>query len=122
MKNFKRLLFLVTLLMFYGCSKESVNPSETINQEFQITTSGQNFIPSTLNCNVGDTVYFDLGSGHNAVEVSEANYNANSSSPIANGFSIGYGESGYIVVNESKTYYYVCTPHLPGMKGIIVVE
>ena len=122
MNNFNRLLFIVTLLIFYGCTKESVNPSETINQEFQITTSGQDFIPNTLNCNIGDTVYFNLGSSHNAVEVSQEEYNMSSGNPISNGFNIDFGESTFVVFSVAKTHYYVCQPHLPGMKGIIVVE
>ena len=50
------------------------------------------------------------------------NYNANNSTPLENGFEFGFGESNYIVVLESKTHYYVCSPHLPGMKARIIVH
>ena len=86
-----------------------------------ITTSGLNFVPEVLNCNVGDTIFLELGGTHNAVEVSEENYNSNSSIPLENGFEFGFGESNYIIVEESKTHYYVCTPHLPSMKARIIV-
>ena len=80
------------------------------------------FSPLLLNCNVGDTIFFELGPTHNAIEVSQENYNANNPTPLTNGFQFNYGESGFYIVNESKTYYYVCTPHLPQMKARIVVQ
>ena len=30
--------------------------------------------------------------------------------------------NGFLVMNEVKTYYFVCTPHLPQMKSRIIVE
>ena len=56
--------------MFFSCSKES---NELSNTENIIRTSGLNFVPRTLNCNIGDTIFFELGGTHNAVEVSEEN-------------------------------------------------
>ena len=112
------IFFLLSILLF-SCSKEIDEP---INNTNIITTSGLNFIPEILYCNVGDTIYFELGSTHNAVEVSEINYNTNSSVPIENGFEFGFGESNFIIINQTKTYYYVCTPHLPSMKGKIIVN
>ena len=111
------IFFLLSILLF-SCSKEIDEP---INTNI-ITTSGLNFIPEIIYCNVGDTIYFELGSTHNAVEVSEINYNTNSSVPIENGFEFGFGESNFIIINQTKTYYYVCTPHLPSMKGKIIVN
>ena len=67
-------------------------------------------------------VYFELGGSHNAIEVSEDTYNANLSTPTINGFEFGYGESGFLIPLETKTYFYVCTPHLPEMKGKIIVN
>ena len=109
----------ITSLFLFSCSKEEVNPTTTDNT---IKTSGYNFEPSLLTCNLGDTIYFKLGSTHNAIEVNEVNYNSNSSSPLLDGFQFGFGESGFFVANEYKTYYYVCAPHLPQMKARIVVE
>ena len=117
MKN--QILIALLILMVFSCSKES---NEPLNTENIIRTSGLNFVPSTLNCNLGDTIFFELGVTHNAVEVSEESYNLSSSTPLENGFIFDFGSSGYIVVNEMKTYYYVCTPHLPSMKARIVVN
>ena len=122
MKNYKILLFLVPILILYGCTKEAVSPSVNTNQDIQITTSGLDFVPSTLNCKIGDTVYFNLGPSHNAVEVSQEDYNTSNGNSITNGFNIDFGESTFIVFTVAKTHFYVCQPHLPGMKGIIVVE
>ena len=109
----------ILMLFICSCSKEN---NEPINYGNLITTSGLNFVPEVLNCNVGDTIFFELGGTHNAVEVSQENYNSNNSTPIENGFELGFGESNYIVLVESKTHYYVCTPHLPAMKAKIIVH
>ena len=108
----------ILILFLCSCSKEN---NEQINYGNMITTSGINFAPEILSCNVGDTIFFELGNTHNAVEVSEENYNSNNSIPLENGFEFGFGESNYIIVEESKTHYYVCTPHLPKMKARIIV-
>ena len=112
-------IFFLILPLLFSCSKEM--DETTINSNI-ITTSGLNFIPEILYCSVGDTIYFELGGTHNAVEVNESNYNSNTSVPIENGFEFGFGESNFIIVSQSKTYYYVCTPHLPSMKGKIIVN
>ena len=114
-------LFITSILVLFICSCSKEN-NEPINYGNTITTSGLNFVPEILHCNIGDTIFFELGGSHNAVEVSEENYNANNPTPIENGFELGFGESNYIVVNESKTHYYVCTPHLPSMKAKIIVD
>ena len=117
MKN--QIIIVSLMLLVFSCSKEN---NETSNIENIIRTVGLNFVPSTLNCNIGDTIFFELGGTHNAVEVSEESYNSSSSTPLENGFMFDFGSSDYIVANEMKTYYYVCTPHLPTMKARIVVN
>lgn len=109
--------FLLTFIL--SCSEDE-SLSGVDNKT--ITTSGLNFIPSTLVCQKGDTIYFDLGASHNAIEVSEDSYTNSLASPINDGFQFGFGEDGFVVFSESKTHYYVCTPHLPSMKAVIVVN
>ena len=41
---------------------------------YTITTSGLAFVPDTITCDVGDTIFFVNGPSHNAVEVSEATF------------------------------------------------
>ena len=79
---------------FHSCSKEDTNTDDN-NPNIHtntITTWAHTFQPSTLNCNIGDTIYFDLGGSHNAIEVSEDSYNNNDPTPIENGFEFGYGQ------------------------------
>jgi plastocyanin len=82
------------------------------------------FTPATLTITVGDTVKFELGSIHGAVEVSQAVWNANNNNPLNGGFSVPYG--GGTVLPTSLlvgTYYYVCPAHYAmGEKGIIIVN
>ena len=113
-------IFFITL----SCSKNetSSNENTSIDSIDTISTWAYTFQPSTLNCFLGDTIYFELGGSHNAIEVSQDSYNANLSTPIVDGFEFGYGQSGFFVPIESKTYYYVCEPHLPEMKGKIIVD
>ena len=118
-------IYLMSLcLIFCACSKAEDDANENSNpiNENIISTWAHTFQPAVLTCDLGDTVYFDLGGSHNAIEVSEASYNANDPTPIENGFEFGYGANDFFVPQEAKTYYYVCVPHLPEMKAMIIVE
>lgn len=85
-----------------------------------ITNNGNTFGPADITVNIGDTINFTLGNMHNAIEVSQATYNANGSNSNG-GFSLDFG-GGQIVMNTPGTFYYVCAPHASfGMKGIIRV-
>jgi plastocyanin len=84
-----------------------------------VMSSGFNFVPADLNVTVGDTIVFDIGGSHNAVEVSQATYDARGTASNG-GFSVPFG-GGEVVITEAKTYYYVCTPHVAlDMVGTIV--
>ncbi len=109
-------------LIFISCSKDKSSPNFNTTDLITITTPGTYFEPSLVMCNVGDTIIFDLGINHNALEVNEENYNNNNASFINSGFYFDFGETGYFIPTESKTYFYVCAPHLPEMKGVIIVE
>ncbi len=88
---------------------------------WNVTNSGFTFSPSTVTITLGDTVIFNLASIHNAIEVSQATWNANGSTSNG-GFSVGFG-GGMVVPTMVKTYYYVCQPHASsGMKGQIIVN
>jgi plastocyanin len=88
-----------------------------------IVSSGFTFSPSTITINSGDSVSFQLANIHNAVEVSQATWNANGTTPLSGGFSVAFG--GGTVVPSSLpvgTHYYVCQAHASmGMKGTITV-
>tara|TARA_B100000683_G_scaffold211044_1_gene205728 strand:+ start:17906 stop:21238 length:3333 start_codon:yes stop_codon:yes gene_type:complete len=79
------------------------------------------FTPDTLVCFVGDTVTINPGGYHNAVEVDDSTWMSNGTNSNG-GFNIPLGTpSGSFVIDQAKTYYYVCTPHVTlGMKGVII--
>ena len=82
-----------------------------------------NFVPNEVICNIGDTIEFIMSSSHNAVEVSQLNYETNNTDALQGGFNIDFGETAFFVPTESKTHYYVCQPHIfNGMVGRIIVK
>jgi plastocyanin len=85
-----------------------------------ITNSGFTFSPDNVTINVGDTVNFQLADIHNAIEVSEATWNANGNAPLP-GFSTPLG-GGQVTGLTAGVHFYVCSPHASGgMKGKITV-
>lgn len=109
----KSILLLLLVLFGYGGFSATVT----------ITNSGTTFSPGTITINLGDDVNFSISNTHNAVEVSQATYNANGTTPLSGGFSVPFG--GGTVPADKLTpgiHYYVCTPHAGfGMKGTITV-
>lgn len=86
-----------------------------------VSNSGNTYTPASITIAVGDTVQFNISNDHDAVEVSEATYNANAATPLSGGFALGFG--GGSTVPTLGTHWYVCSPHASmGMKGIIKVE
>jgi len=85
--------------------------------------SNDNFVPASITITAGDTVIFSLASNHNAVEVSQADWNANNNNPLSGGFSVAFG--GGTVLPAKLTvgmHYYICQAHISfGMKGTINV-
>jgi len=109
----KTLLFIV--LASYGFTGFSTT--------FTINNSGTAFTPGTITINLGDDVTFSITNTHNAVEVSQATWDANGTAPLSGGFSLPFG-GGTVPVDKltAGIHYYVCTPHAGfGMKGTITV-
>ena len=68
-------------------------------------------------------IQFIMSNSHNAVEVSQSNYENNNPTALDGGFNVNYGQTSFFVPNEAKTYYYVCQPHIfNGMIGKIIVQ
>jgi len=89
-------------------------------------TSGDVFVSDSITINLGDSVNFDLSLSsaypHDAVEVSQATWNANGATPLPGGFSVPTGIGGLVLPAQLTVgvHYYVCTLH-SGMKGRIFV-
>jgi plastocyanin len=95
----------------------------SFGKKWTITSPGNTYSPATLTINFGDTVVFNIGSYHNAVEVSENTWNTNGNFQVP-GISVPFG-GGTVLPSALTvgTHYYVCTPHaVLGMKGIIIVQ
>ena len=91
-------------------------------QTFTVSASGSSFSPATLNVTQGDIVRVETGSDHPVLQVSQATWNTNGSTPLQGGFSYPNG-SGTYNVNSSETIYFICTVHIgSGMKGRILVS
>jgi len=91
--------------------------------KWTVTNSGLTFSPATITITVGDSVFFSIASMHNAVEVSQATWDANGTTPLP-GFSVPFG-GGLVLPSQltAVTHYYVCTAHASsGMKGTIIVQ
>jgi plastocyanin len=88
-----------------------------------VSNSGTSFTPQDITIALGDNVSFTLGITHDAVEVSQATWNANGNTPLSSGFAVPFG--GGNVFTDKLTvgiHYYVCEPHAAfGMKGTITV-
>jgi len=86
-----------------------------------IYSAGNSFNPADVTVNQGSIVRFDVGAGHPVLQVSEATWNANGTTPLPEGFSFSDGTGDY-QANIPGTIYYVCTFHVNfGMKGTINV-
>lgn len=86
-----------------------------------IINSGFVFSPDSVSINFGDTLIFQLGGTHNAVEVSQATWNSNGTTLLSGGFTTPF-TGGQITGLTPGYHYYVCTNHaFMGMKGKIFV-
>lgn len=92
--------------------------------KWTVTNSGFNFSPADLVIQEGDTVVFQVAGIHNAVEVSQTDWNNNDNTPLAGGFSVGFGGGTVLPAKLTPgTHFYVCMPHAnQGMKGRITVQ
>ncbi len=87
-----------------------------------INSAGFTFSPTVLNVSPGDTIVFSISGSHNAVQVAQSTWNVNGSLPLSGGFTVPFG-GGSIVLTDTGTHFYICTPHISlGMKGRIIVN
>jgi len=112
----KMLVFLsAILLLFSGVLRAQ--------QTHVINISGFTFVPAELNVVVGDIIQFNGSASHPVVQVSQATWNTNGTTPLSGGFSFPSGSGNY-TTTTAGTIYYVCESHVAsnGMKGSITVS
>lgn len=89
-----------------------------------VVNVGFTFSPAELTIDFGDSVNFTIGGAHQVREVSETDWDANSSTALSGGFETALG--GGMLLPASLpvgTHFYVCIPHAGmGMKGKIIVN
>lgn len=89
---------------------------------FTVTIVGSTYSPATLTVTVGDIVTIQASGVHPLIEVSEANWTANSTATLSGGFGIKTSTYTFTVAT-TNTIYYMCQNHGPsGMKGQIIVS
>jgi len=88
-----------------------------------IKTVAEEFDADTSFVNIGDSIKFIIGIGHDVKEITEAAYDANTTTPYAGGFYYSAGNS-YYVIDEVRTYHFCCTYHMSSsqMKGVIIAS
>lgn len=108
------------LLLFTALSIGLLTAKSTIHV---ISTAGFTFSPSTTNAEVGDTIVFNVTTGHTATEVSNATWTANGTTALGGGFNFT-PPGGTVILSASGTRYFVCQIHVGtmGMKGTINVS
>jgi len=85
---------------------------------YTIINAGLTFSPDSISANVGDTVIFTLATIHTVIEVDQSTWDMNGNTSNG-GFTLGSG-GGMMIIDQAKTYYYVCGVHFSfGMKGRI---
>jgi plastocyanin len=118
LKLYKMKKLLITLFIFSATTLGYGKVWTVVNSSFA-------FSPATLTINVGDSVLFTLATIHNAVEVSQTSWTANSPTALPGGFATPLG-GGLVPASQLTlgTHWYVCTVHVAtmGMKGTIIVQ
>lgn len=112
----KRKILLLTVLSLF-----SLNVFSTV---WVINVAGLSYTPSTVTIQSGDTIIFVMGGSHDAREVSQITWNANSSVALPGGFQVPFGGGTLLPAQLSiGTHFYVCSNHAgAGMKGQIIVQ
>ena len=105
------------LILFISILTVTTSAFATIDT---IRNSGFTFTPDSIAINAGDTVFWDIVSNHNVVEVDSTTWASNGNTSNS-GFTQPFG-GGTEVFSTAGKYFYVCSPHASSsMKGIITV-
>jgi plastocyanin len=73
--------------------------------------------------NAGDFVEFQMPQNQAVLQVDQASFDANDSTPLPGGFSVAFGKTKKVKFAAPGTYYYVSPSSIElGMKGKIIVK
>ena len=98
--------------------------SPVFGTKITINTAGFIFNSADVTINLGDTISFNVGSGHTATEVSQDTWIANNPTPVSGAFNFGPGSEQQVLNLSLGVHFYVCQNHVGsmGMKGKITVQ
>lgn len=88
-----------------------------------ISNTGWHFTPDTITITLGDSINFTIDSTHHVVEISQASWNLNDTTPLP-GFSTPMG-GGLVFPSQLTlgTHWYICPEHFAEpMKAVIIVQ
>lgn len=90
--------------------------------EYSITITGLAYTPDSLHAEIGDVITISASTTHPLVQVSQTDWEANSTNQLQGGW--GEKTENYtFTVNSTDDIYYVCSNHVgSGMKGKIIVS
>jgi len=95
---------------------------EEPSSEATIRTKGRNFNPKVTSIVLGGSVNFELGEGHNAVEVTKQAYEQRGAARKPAGFEVGFGKTKTLQFVTPGPHYFVCEPHASaGMRCLVNV-
>ena len=117
----KRITIYLTISIFFlSCdpSKDGLDPIDTGNT---ITTQGLDFIPDLINCDLGDTIFFELTPSYNVFKLVKT-YQNNGGTPLDGGFNIDYGQSGYFCSSIYRNLLLLCVTTSSWNEGRIIVQ
>lgn len=88
-----------------------------------VKTIGATYDADTTYANIGDTIHFIIGIGHDLKEITGGGYTSNTMILFPGGFNYPNGIFDY-VVDSAKTYYFGCSYHMASdqMKGVLIVS
>ena len=88
-----------------------------------VKTQGITFLPKEVTVTVGESVLFAMPQGHNAVQVSENEWQNNGNKTLPGGFVVPFGATKLVPFNKVGLVHYVCQVHAQqSMKGRITVK
>ncbi len=88
-----------------------------------IKTQGNAFLPKEVTITAGESILFNLPQGHNAVEVTDNEWQNNGNKAKPGGFVVAFGQMKLITFAKAGIHYYVCQVHAAmAMKGRITVK
>jgi plastocyanin len=89
--------------------------------KYTIVINGFSYSPALVTAHIGDTITIEASTFHPLVQVSEATWNSDGTTPLTGGW--GIKTSSYtFTATKAETLYFVCEVHVTfGLKGRVTI-